>query len=180
MALAQPKIREEKPDFQEVMDVWRELATPGHAHKLLAGRAGRWSTKTRHWMELDEPPMEFSGSCKRKMILDGRFLREKFTGEMMGSPFTGIGTTGYDNHTKKYVMTWIDTLSTGVYVLEGSADEDGRTITLEGRFEDPAKGPGTWRSVTKIVDENTEVSEMRGTYENGGEFKCETTYTRKK
>jgi len=76
------------------MEVWRKLATPGEPHKLLAGRAGRWSTKSRHWTELDKPPMEFSGSCERKIILDGRFLQEEFSGEMMGSPFTGIGAIG--------------------------------------------------------------------------------------
>jgi hypothetical protein len=33
--------------------------------------------------------------------------------------------------------------------LKGSASGDGKTITLEGRFDDPAKGPGKWHSVTK-------------------------------
>jgi hypothetical protein len=180
MALAQRKIREEKPDFQEVMDAWRKLATPGKPHKFLAGRVGSWRTKSRHWMDIDEPPMEFEGSCERKMILEGRFLQEEFTGEMIGSPFTGIGITGYDNQSKKYFMTWIDTLSTGFYVFEGSASKDGKTVTLEGRFDDPVKGSGSWRGVTRFVDENTEVAEMRGTYDHGGEAKCETTYTRKK
>jgi hypothetical protein len=180
MALAQRKIRDEKPDLQEVMDTWRKLAVPGKPHNLLARRVGSWSTKSRHWMDIDEPPVESEGSCERKMILDGRFLQEEFTGEMMGSPFRGIGITGYDNYTKKYVMTWIDTWSTGIYRFEGSAGADGKTMTLEGRFDDPFKGPGTWRGVTRIVDENTEVAEMRGTYDRGGETKYETTYTRRK
>ncbi len=183
MALGQREINEEKkasspPDFQAVMEVWQKLATPGEPHKLLASRVGSWSTKSRHWMELDKPPMEFAGFCERKMILDGRFLQDEFSGEMMGSPFKGIGVIGYDNQSKKYVSIWMDSMSTGIYFLEGTASQDGRTISLESRFNDPIKGPGTWHLVTRIVDENTEVAEMRMTYESGAEEKCETTYTR--
>jgi hypothetical protein len=179
MALAQRKIEEEKPDFQEVMEAWKKLATPGEPHKLLANRAGSWSIKSRHWMEPDEPPVTFTGFCERKMILGGRYLQEEFAGEMMGNPFTGIGAIGYDNHSKKYVATWMDTMSTGIYFFVGTASPDGKTISMESRFDDPIKGPAKWHLVTRIVDENTEVAEMRMAYESGAEEKCESTYTRK-
>jgi Protein of unknown function (DUF1579) len=183
MALGQSEISEEKratipPDFKASMEAWQKLATPGEPHKLLAGRAGSWRTKSKHWMELDKPPMEFAGSCERKMILDGRFLQEEFSGEMMGISFNGIGVIGYDNQSRKYVATWTDSMSTGIYFFEGTAGADGKTISLESRFTDPVKGPGTWHLVTRIVDENTELAEMRMKYKSGNEEKCETTYTR--
>ncbi|MEW6665884.1 MAG: DUF1579 domain-containing protein [Thermodesulfobacteriota bacterium] len=179
MALAQRKVSEEELAFQEEIDAWQKLATPGEPHRRLAGRAGRWSTQSKHWMELDKPPVESAGSCERKMILGGRFLQEEFNGDLMGNPFTGIGITGYDNQSNKYVMSWVDTLSTGIYRFEGTASEDGKTITVEGRFKHPVKGLGTWRGVTRFVDDRTEVAEMHGTYENGAEERCVTTYTRK-
>jgi hypothetical protein len=183
MAVGQHEINEEKmasipADFQAAMEAWQKLATPGEPHKLLASRVGSWTTKSKHWMEPDKPPMEFAGSCERKMILGGRFLQEEFSGEMMGTPFTGIGVVGYDNHNRKYVSTWMDSMSTGIYFFEGTANQDGRTISLESHFNDPTKGPGKWRLTTRIMDENTEVAEMRMTYESGGEEKCETIYTR--
>ena len=49
---------------------------------------------------------------------------------MMGQPFTGIGVTGYDNHAKKYLSTWIDSMGTGIFSMEGTASMDGETITL--------------------------------------------------
>jgi hypothetical protein len=179
MELGQREIEKAKLDFQKAMEVWEELATPGERHKLLASRVGNWSTKSRHWMEAGKPPMEFAGFCERKMILGGRYLQEEFSGEMMGKRFTGIGAIGYDNNTKKYVATWMDTMSTGIYFFEGTASQDGKTISLESRFNDPIKGPGTWHLVTRIVDKNTEVAEMQMNYDSGGEEKCETTYTRK-
>ena len=45
----------------------------------------------------------------RQMLLGGRFLQQEFSGEMMGSLYHGIGFTGHDNHTQKYVSTWMET-----------------------------------------------------------------------
>jgi hypothetical protein len=100
---------------------------------------------------------------------------------MMGSPFNGIGFTGYDNNTKKYVSTWMDSMSTGILFFEGTADAGGKTITQKSRYNDPAKGPAEWRSVTRIVDDNTEIFEMFNSVKGGKEEKMmEITYTRKK
>jgi hypothetical protein len=94
------------------------------------------------------------------MLLDGHYLQQEYTGDMMGSPFTGINLLGYDNYTKKYVSTWIDSMSTGIYYFEGTASVDGRTITQESSYDDPVRGPVVWRSVTRIVDDNTLKYEM--------------------
>ena len=115
------KKQEGKMDMQTMMEVYTKLATPSAPHKMFAILAGTWTTKTRAWMEPDKPPMEGTGTCQQKMLLDGRYLQQEYTGEMMGSPFTGINLIGYDNHTKKYVSTWIDSMSTGIYYFEGTA-----------------------------------------------------------
>jgi len=178
--MAKEKKQEGKMDMQAMMEVLKKLATPSAPHKLLASMAGSWNTKTKSWMEPKKPPMESTGTCEQKMLLDGRFLQQECTGDMMGSPFTGIGVTGYDNHTKKYVSTWMDSMGTGIYFFEGTASADGKTITQKGRYDDPIEGPMKWRAVTKIVDDNTQVFEMYGTGKNGKETKMmEITYTRK-
>ena len=181
MALAERKIEEEKPDFQAVMEVYQKLATPGAPHNVLARMAGTWNAKVRSWMEPGGPPAESAGTSEAKMILGGRFLHMDFAGDMMGSPFTGVGVTGYDNHTKKYVSTWIDSMGTAILFFEGSGSADGKTFTQECLYDDPIKGPMKWRSVTRIVDENNHLFEMYGTGKNGKEEKMmEITYTRKR
>jgi hypothetical protein len=173
--------QEGKMDMQAMMDVYTKLGTPAAPHKGLARMAGRWTTKVKSWMEPTKPPMESTGTSEQKMILGGRFLQQEFTGEMMGSTFTGIGVTGYDNHTKKYVSTWIDSMGTAILVFEGTGSADGKTIIQESRYDDPIKGPMKWRSVTRIVDDNTYVFEMYGTDKRGKEEKMmEITYTRKR
>ena len=171
---------EKKMDMQSMMEVYKELATPGAPHRLLAHLAGSWNATHKSWMEPDQPPTESSGTCEQKMILDGRFLQQELSGEMMGSPFTGIGFMGYDNHTKKYVSTWLDNMGTGIYLFEGSAGPDGRSIVQTCRYDDPVQGVMEWRSVTRLVDDNTYAVEMYGTDKSGKEKKMmEGTYTRK-
>ena len=167
-------------EFESMCEVYQELATPGAPHKLLAGMAGDWNTRSRWWVDPSAPPMESSGSCVQKMILDGRFLQQEFAGEMMGGPFSGIGFVGYNNHTGKYVSTWMDSMGTAIFYFEGGIGPDGRTITQFCDYEDPVRGPLKWRSVTRIVDRNTLEFEMYTTDSSGKEEKMgEMTYTRK-
>ncbi len=170
-----------KRDMQAEMEVYKKLGTPGAPHKMLAKLVGSWTTKTKAWMEPEKPPTEGTGTCEQRMILDGHYLQQEYTGDMMGSPFTGINLIGYDNHIKKYVSTWIDSMSTGIYYFEGTASTDGKTITQECSYDDPVRGPMVWRSVTKILDDNTLEYEMYLIPKGGKEEKMmEMTVTRKR
>jgi hypothetical protein len=175
--------KESKMDMQAMMEVYEKLAIPGAPHKGLAKLVGSWTTKTRAWCPTgpDNSPMESTGTCEQKMIFGGRYLKQEYSGEMMGNPFDGINLIGFDNHTKKYVSIWIDSMSTGIYYFEGTAGGDGKTITQECSYDDPIKGPSVWRSVTRVVDDNTLEFEMYLTPKGGDEEKMmEMTATRKR
>lgn len=169
-----------KMNMQAMLEVYQKLAVPGAPHKMLAELTGSWTTKTKAFMETDKAPMESSGTCEQKMLLGGLYLQQEYRSEMMGSPFTGINLLGFDNHTKKYVSTWIDSMSTGIYFFEGTASSDGKTITQECSYDDPIKGPALWRSITKVIDGNRLEYEMYLTPKEGKEEKTmEMTLTRK-
>jgi hypothetical protein len=172
---------QEKMDMQAMMEVYRKVGTPGEPHKMLASLEGSWTTKTRGWMEPDKPPTDSTGTCEQKMLLGGRYLQQEYTGDMMGEPFTGINIIGYDNHTKKYVSTWIDSMSTGIYCFEGTVSSDGKTITQENSYDDPVRGPMIWRSISRFVDDNTLEYEMYMIPKSGKEEKMmEMTVSRKR
>jgi hypothetical protein len=169
-----------KMDMETMMKIYQKLAVPGAPHKRLAALAGNWITKTTAWMEPDKPPVESQGTCRQKMLFDGRYLQQEYAGKMMGSTFKGLNLIGYDNYTKKYVSIWIDNMSTGIYFFEGTASRDGKTITQECRYDDPARGPLTWRSVSRIVDADTMIYKMFITPKGGAEEKMmEMTLMRK-
>jgi hypothetical protein len=170
----------EKSKHEAEMEAYQKLAMPGAPHRVLASMAGSWTTTIKSWMEPGKPPMESAGTSEQKMILGGRYLHQEFNGDMIGRPFTGIGITGYDNHKKRYVSTWMDSMSTGIYCFEGVSGEDDNTITMECRTEDLVRGPMKWRSVTTILDDNTHLFEMYGTDKSDKEQKMmEITYRRK-
>jgi uncharacterized protein DUF1579 len=180
VAMAKDKKHEKQMDPQAMMEMYQKLATPGEPHKLFATLAGSWTTTTKEWMELGKPPTESTGTAEMKMVLDGRFLQQEFTSQMMGQPFSGIGIDGYDNLRKRYVTTWIDTWGTGIFQMEGTASANGKTITLKGRHDEPGGGHMTHRAVWKIVDNNTQMFDMYGTHQGGKEMKMlEIAYTRK-
>ena len=178
--LAKDKKGEKPMDQQAMMELWKKLGTPGEPHKLLATLAGSWTTKTKEWMEPGKPPVESTGTAEMKMLLDGRFLYQEYHAQMMGQPYSGIGIDAYDNMTKKYVTTWIDSMGTGIFMMEGTASADGKTITLKGSHPEPGGGKMTHRAVWKIVDNNSQTFDMYGAHHGGKEMKMlEITYTRK-
>ena len=179
-AVAKDRKADKQMDPQAMMETYKKLATPGEPHKQLAGLAGSWTTKTKEWMEPGKPPMESTGSVEMKVLLDGRYLQQEFTGDMMGQPYTGVGITGYDNLRKRYVSTWIDSMGTGIFMMEGTATADGKTITLKGHHAEPGGGQMAHRAVWKLVDDNTQTFDMYGSHHGGKEMKMmEIVYTRK-
>ena len=172
--------KENRMEAQAMMDVYTKLGTPGAPHKILASMAGDWDTKIKSWMESNKPPVESAGTCEQKMILGGRFLQQEFAGDMMGNPFNGIGVTGYDNHTQKYISTWMDSMGTGIFIMEGTATPDGRTITMRGSHPEPGGGKMTHRAIWKIIDANNQTFDMYGAHHGQKETKMmEIVYTRK-
>jgi hypothetical protein len=98
--MARKEKQEGKMDTQAMMELYQKLGTPGLQHRLLAGMAGTWTTKTNACMGPGKPPVESAGTSEQKMIFGGRFLQQEFTGEMMGGTFNGTGVTGYDNYSQ--------------------------------------------------------------------------------
>ncbi|MEK6762253.1 MAG: DUF1579 domain-containing protein [Nitrospirota bacterium] len=179
-ALAKEKKHQQPMDEKAMMELWKQAATPGEPHKLFAGLAGSWTTTTKEWMEPGKPPTESTGTAEMKMLLDGRFLYQEYKAQMMGQPFSGVGIDAYDNMTKKYMTAWIDTMGTGIFMMEGTASADGKTITLKGSHPEPGGGKMTHRAVWKIVDSNSQTFDMYGAHHGGKEMKVlEIAYTRK-
>ena len=178
--MAKEKNAGKQMDPQKTMEEYQKLATPGEPHKQLASQAGSWTTTSKEWMEPGKPPMESTGSVEMKTLLDGRFLQQEFNGHMMGQPYNGIGITGYDNLRKRYISTWIDSMGTGIFVMEGTSSADGKTITLKGHHAELGGGEMSHRALWKFVDSDTQTFEMYGTHGHGKEMKMmEITYKRK-
>ena len=175
------KAPEMTPEQKAEMDAYMKAGTPGAPHQALASTVGTYDLKIKHWHQPNAPAMEETGTATRAMALDGRVLVEQFKSSMMGMPYTGHGMTGFDNVTGKYWSTWSDSMSTGLMVSEGSCDDQGKTCTFMGTWNDAIKkAPVKARMTIRRTSPTTEVFELYGPGKDDKEFKMmEITYTKK-
>lgn len=180
-----PKDKDAKAaaDMQEMMKKWMEVATPGEAHKHLDYFVGKWDTTSRMWFEgPGKPPTESKGSSEAKWIMDGRFLLEELSGQMMGMPWRGMSITGYDNYKKKYIVSFIDNMGTGLYTSEGKLDATNKVMTTFGKMDEPITGEHDKiiKYVVRQLSKDKYIFEMYDEVGGPSEFKAvEITYTRK-
>jgi hypothetical protein len=170
------------PDSATMAKNWQTYMTPGDVHKMMASWNGTWNGEVTMWMAPDAPPQTSKCMTVNKMAMGGRYQISTNTGNMMGMPFEGMGTMGYDNFKKTFSSTWIDNMGTGVMKLEGPWDEATKSITLKGKSMDPMmmKEVDVWEKFT-VVDDNTQMMEMYGSGSDGKDFKTmEIKLTRKK
>lgn len=169
-------------DSATEMKAWMEYATPGEAHAMLAKGNGDWKADVTMWAAKDAPPAKSEGSSTNKMIMGGRYQQSTFKGEFMGMPFNGMSITGFDNHTKRYVSTWIDEMGTGIMKMEGPWDPTTNSMTLTGKCISPANGKEfEVKEIFRVVDDKTQVMEMYGPdSKTGDQYKTmEIRFTKK-
>jgi hypothetical protein len=159
-------------DNDKAMQAYMKMGTPGENHTFLKKFVGDWNISTKAWMQPGAEPSMNQGTCTGEMILDGRFLIEKYKGMMMGQPFEGMQIIGYDNMKQKFVTFWIDNSSTAFYMMDGMLDKAGTTLTDTGMWPDPMTG-GTSRvrDVIHMVSPTEYTYEMFMTGPDGKEFK---------
>jgi uncharacterized protein DUF1579 len=168
-------------DEKAMMEAWMKVATPSEAHKWLEPVVGTWDAKITMWMAPGAPPQESTGKSENKWVLGGRFVEQRYEGNFMGQPFSGVGYTGYDNYKKKYVGTWMDTMGTMIMVSQG--DAAGKTLSMNSTIDDILTGKATTvKSEIKIMAPDQHVMEMWGPDQaTGKQFKTmEIQYTRRK
>ncbi len=165
-----------------MMAKWKALNAKGPEHEKFKDMVGTWDTETRMWMGPAEPTV-VNGTAVFRLILDGRYIEQRFKCMMMGEPFEGRGLEGYDRFKKKYVSIWMDSDSTGILMIEGTTDETGKVTTYTGKMDDPMTGQKDKpvKSIAREIDKDHVIFEMYEDKPGVGEVKTmEITYTRRK
>lgn len=181
VSLALASDKKADPKMEEMMKKVQEAGTPGAAHKALEAFVGDWNAEVKMFMDPSAPPSVSKGTAKAKWAMDGRFVQQEFNGEFMGKPFHGLAFTGYDNIRKKYSSSWIDDMSTGMFMSEGQADKAGKVFTFEGTHSCPETGEThkAAKQIIRVIDRNKHVYEMHDPSKGANSKTMEITYTRK-
>jgi hypothetical protein len=156
------------------------MPTPAPEHAVLKQEAGSWDATVESFMAPGQPPVLSKGTETGTMLGDF-WLVSDFKTDMMGQPFTGHGTLGYDPAKKKYVSTWIDSMTPTLALGESVYDAATRTFTgwLDGL--DYAGKPTKLKTVTTFKDPSTRVFTMSLKGPDGKDVTAlRITYTRRK
>ncbi|HTH48363.1 MAG TPA: DUF1579 family protein [Candidatus Limnocylindria bacterium] len=162
-------------ECQEAMKKMEAAGTPGPAHKALEPMIGNWKAEVKCWKDGAGEAHVSHGTAKTHWILQGRFLQEDFSGEMMGKPFKGLTLLGYDNTKQTYNLVWLADTQTSTFTSEGKGDGGNKVITLKGQATCPMSGgQKSVESVYRILGADKHVFEMS----HDGKKTLEVSYTR--
>jgi hypothetical protein len=171
------------PEQQAMMGRMKEYSTPNEHHQVLAQFEGSWKTTVKFWMDPAQEPEVSEGVSEAKMIMDGRFLGQSFTGTAMGKSFIGKGIYGYDNMKKEYTSIWFDNMATGIMVSAGQYDGETNRLKEEGSMSCPITNETNrwYRAITTFVDADHYTYETYMKDKDGKEFMAmQISYTRVK
>lgn len=115
-----------------------EMPKPAKEHAWVEQLVGEWEYEGEANMGPDKPPMKMKGTEHNRSI-GGFWAHCEHKSEFMGAPFTGLLTLGYDPEKKKYVGTWVDSMSTHLWTYMGSVEGKVLTLDTEGPSEEPGK-----------------------------------------
>ncbi len=178
-----------KPDPAEMMKLMMEMAELNENHKLLGELVGTWDYTVKYWFDPSAPVNESKGIAVRKPTMDGRFFILESEGKMQmpgadgrmkQMDFKGTSIEGYDNAKKKFFATWMDNMSTGLMLAEGSYDPATKTYTYHATMELLPGEITKVRETVKVIDKDHHLFEF---FEDRGGKEVRTmeiTYARKK
>ena len=150
------------PDQEAMMKQYMEMVAPGPQHADMAKDVGKWTGALKMWMDPAAPPQETTTTKEVKMDMDGRYSVEDEMSMMMGMPYHGHNTVGYDKFRGEYVFTYYDNMSTGFFTGAGKPDADGKTLTFNCKMDDPMtnRKDVPTRIVIKKIDNDHNTFEM--------------------
>ncbi len=146
------------------------MPEPTAEHGALMETVGTWDVECTYFMAPGEP---MTVQAKETVESVGAFWTVSlFQSEMMGVPYTGRCTMGFDPGSGKWVGTWVDSMMPHMYVMEGEYDAEGKVLTMLS--EGPAPGSGDltqYRSTIERLGDGNRRFEMFVTMGEAGEMK---------
>ena len=133
------------------------VAKPGPEHEALKKLAGTWDAT----VEMLHPGATAEkGTETNKLLGDGLWVVSDFKSTMGQKPFEGHGVWGYDPAKKKYVGTWVDSMTSALTTSEGTYDAASKTETSWMDTVGHDGKPTKMKATTVWKDDDTRVFTM--------------------
>ena len=149
------------PSDEAIARALENAMTPGEGQKRLEFLVGTFDVKVRVWLDPSKPPVESSATAVSTWVLGNRYVQQMLSGYIGDEPWSGISYAGFDNVTKKYVSTYMDTGSTGMEWYTGTLDAAGTHGRMTATIADEVTGkPKTLELRLTIAANGDRVTEL--------------------
>ncbi len=155
---------------------------PAREHEWLKQLVGEWDTTWKMYMAPDQPPAESTGTDSVR-ALGGHWIVAEARSTMMGAPYSGILSLGYNAQKRRFNGTWIDSFGGHLWIYKGTLNDAGDTLTLEtkGPSLQAAEKTARFREVIRITGKDSRTFNSSFETEDGKWVKIVTIeYRRKK
>ena len=136
LTLAAALTAQDPPQQQPAPPQAPQMPMPTDEHAWLQQGVGEWDTEGEILMGPGQPSMKCKGSETVRAIGPFWTVSEGKT-TVMDMPMTGVLTLGYDPAKKKYVGSWVDSMSNHLWTYEGTVDKGGTTLSLNTEGPNP-------------------------------------------
>lgn len=111
------------------------MPTPTKEHQQILAGVGDWEGSITIFESPDVKPVPVP--AKEKITgIGGFWVVSDFTSEFMGMPYRGSGHVGYDAEKKKYIGTWVDSMSSYFALMEGQYDTSKKALVMRWQAPD--------------------------------------------
>src|SRR5262245_21362522 len=127
-----------------------KVPAPEKEHKWLQQFVGEWEAEGDAVPEPGKPPVKSKGT-ESVHTIGGFWIVAENKGTFMNTPLTAMLTLGYDPQKKKYLGTWIDSMTSYMWKYEGTVDAAGKILTLETEGPNPS-APGKMYKFKDVIE----------------------------
>lgn len=165
---------------EEHMKQYLEATAPGAHHEAFKSRAGKWNAEIKIFGAPGTEPAVAKATSTYEVIMGGRFMTQRIEGEVMGSPFVGMGVSGFDKTSGKHTTYWFDNTGTQSVYSEGECSDHCMKEWYQTSITDAMTGQESKvKMVTKVISDDKHVFEWYQAGADGEMAKTmEIVYTR--
>ena len=162
VATASTQAQNQDAWIKEMQAKMKAVAALGDHHKSLAKYLGTWSVEMGIVMP-GVPSQKSTGTATYQWAIDGRWLSQRITGQLMGRPYESFAIIGFDNYAKNHVVVAVTNADTAMTMARGLVvDPTNKVTAVYGTLDEYTTGElhKPFKTVMRTISDTRHVMEV--------------------